>query len=79
MMFATRNLLQSNRGLIGQWHHFAILVATAVEFFIGRVAKVRAGRPDGTIGKREFTGRDKILTRFTIAELTKFGRTGRVE
>ena len=64
MVFSTSNVLNPN--IFGERNDFG-RSAVGVENFVGRVAKGVATRKDGTVGKTNLTGRDKVLSSFTVS------------
>jgi hypothetical protein len=75
MMFATNHLLNQNVIFLQNGHDFLILVAGTIAtrrcrgkriFLTKRGTTFQAG----AIGKGQFIGRDEVLARFTVAQLT---------
>jgi hypothetical protein len=76
MMFSTSNILKPD--IFGERNNFG-RSAVGVKNFVWRVAKGTATRKDGTVGETNLTGRDKVLSSFTVSELSKFRRTSGVK
>jgi hypothetical protein len=71
MVFSTSNILDPD--IFGERNDFG-RSTVGVKNFVGRVAKGVATRKDGTVRETNLTGRDKVLSRFTVSELSKLRR-----
>jgi hypothetical protein len=72
MVFSASNVLDPD--IFGERNNLG-RSAVAVKNFRWRVAKGTALRKDVTVGKTNLTSRDKVLSSFTVSQLSIFRRT----
>ena len=72
MMLPTHHLLYAN--IFRKGHNLGIRVTTTINLFVGGVTERGAFRKRLGVGKSELIGSDKVLTRFSITQLSIFRR-----